>query len=77
MFTTSRYAGPETRQRARKLAEEAGEPFVARGKRTVAQLAALARKMGQARVSILEERGKKPGGVAAIRVSETGKWEWL
>jgi rRNA maturation protein Rpf1 len=77
MFTTSRYAGPGTRRMARKLAEEAGEPFVARGKRTVAQLAALARKMGEGRVSILEERGKKPGKTAVVRVSETGKWEWV
>jgi len=77
MFTTSRYAGPGTRRRARELAEEAGEPFVARGKRTVEQLVALARKTGEERISILEERGKKPGTVAVIRVSETGKWEWV
>lgn len=77
MFTTSRYAGPETRRRAQALAEEAGEPFVARGKRTIAQLAALARKMGEERISVVEERGKKPGAIAAIGVSETGKWEWL
>ncbi len=77
MFTTSRYAGPETRRKARELAKEAGEPFAARGKRTVAQLAALARKKGEERVSILEERGEKPGKIAVIRVSETGKWEWV
>ncbi len=77
MFTTSRYAGPDTRNKAMELAKEAGEPFVARGKRTIAQLVALARKTGEERISILEERGKKAGSTAVIRVSETGKWEWL
>lgn len=76
MFTTSRYAGPETRRTARKLALEAGEPFVARGKRTIAQLVALARRSGEERISIVEERRGKPGGTAVIRVSASGKWEW-
>jgi rRNA maturation protein Rpf1 len=77
MFTTSRYAGEETRRKAQALAQSAGEPFVSRGKRTIAQLAALARKTGQERISILEERGKKPGAMAVIAVSETGGWRWL
>jgi rRNA maturation protein Rpf1 len=76
MFTTSRYAGRETRRGAQKMAAEAGERYVARGKRTIASLAALARKMGEARISVVEERSGKPGSVAVIVVSETGKWAW-
>jgi rRNA maturation protein Rpf1 len=76
MFTTSRYAGRETRRGAQKMAAEAGEPYVARGKRTIADIAALARKTGESRVSVVEERGGKPGSVAVIIVSETGKWSW-
>jgi rRNA maturation protein Rpf1 len=77
MITTSRYAGPETRRKAMAMAFEAGEPFVARGKRTIAQLVAMARKNGEERISIVEERGGKPAGTAVMKVSETGKWEWL
>jgi rRNA maturation protein Rpf1 len=77
MFTTSRYAGAETRRKAQELSEAAGEPYLARGKKTIAQLAAIARRTGQERISVLEERGKKPGAVAVIAVSETGGWKWL
>lgn len=72
MFTTSRYAGRETRRHAQAMAAEAGEPYVARGKKTIAQLAALARRMGEERISVVEERGGKPASVAVAVVSEQG-----
>lgn len=76
MFTTSRYADRETRREAQRMAAEAGERYVARGKKTIAQLAALARRAGEERISVLEERGGRAGRVAVILVSETGKWSW-
>ncbi len=76
MFTTSRYASVETRRAAKALAESAGEPFVARGKKTIDQLAGLARRMGQSGISVVEERGGKPAVIATIRVDERGRWAW-
>lgn len=76
MITTSRYASPETRDFARSMAREAGERFVARGKKTIEQLAALARRDGDGRVSIVEERGGKAALVASLRVDELGGWAW-
>jgi len=73
MYTTSRYASEETRRKARKLASGAGEPYIARGKHTIDQLADIARRRGQHRISILQDRS----GIAVIEVGETGSWRWL
>jgi rRNA maturation protein Rpf1 len=42
MFTTSRYASSKARELARRMAVEAGEPFLSRGKHTIDQLAGIA-----------------------------------
>lgn len=76
MFTTSRYASKETRTLGRKMAGEKGERFLARGKKTVAQLVSAARRLGEKRIFVVEEKDGKPAGVAAIEVSETGGWKW-
>ena len=76
MFTTSRYASRETRLLARRMAEEGRERYVARGKHTIASLAALCRKAGDAKLCVVEEKGGKPRTVATIRIKETGEWEW-
>ena len=76
MFTTSRYAGEETREKARMLAKENDELFLARGKRTIEELVSFARKKGEEHISVVEEDGGKPAKVCRITVSETGKWSW-
>ena len=74
MFTTSRYASEKARKLARKLAEENKEPYVSRGKHTIQQLAEIARKKGEERICVVED--KEPFVIATIKVSETGEWEW-
>lgn len=77
MYTTSRYASAATRSAARALAEKAGEPYAARGKKTIAQLADHARRSGEELVRIVEERDGRAASVAEIRVDEKGGWSWL
>lgn len=76
MFTTSRYASRETRRFASTMAEEKGERYAARGKRTIADLAADARKRGEAEITVVEERGGKPAVLSRISVDELGRWKW-
>ncbi len=76
MFTTSRYAGEETKKLARRLAKDNDELFLARGKRTIEELVSLARKKGEDKISVVEEEAGRPAKVCRIKVSETGKWRW-
>lgn len=76
MFTTSRYASQETRGFARKTATRRGEPFFARGKKTITELAAVARRLGEKNIFIVEERDGKPAEIVKIAISETGLWRW-
>lgn len=76
MMTTSRYASPQTRSMARKMAADSGEAFMARGKRTVEQLVASARRKGEGRITIIEEREGRPAVMAVIAIDEMGKWRW-
>ncbi len=71
MFTTSRYAPLKAREMARRMAAEAGEPFLSRGKHTIEQLAGIARRKGERFISIVEENK-----IMRIEVDETGKWRW-
>lgn len=72
MFTTSRYASLKARELARRMAVEAGEPFLSRGKHTIDQLAGIARRKGERHISIIEE-----SKAMRIEVDETGKWRWI
>jgi rRNA maturation protein Rpf1 len=76
MLTTSRYASEETRRAARSLASSSGSRFVARGKKTIAELAELARKGGDATIGIVEERGGKPAFISSMEVLARGGWRW-
>jgi len=76
MFTTSRYASESTRELARRMAKKNNEVFISRGKHTIAQLAGIARRKGEERISIIEEQGKKPSLLATITIMETGEWRW-
>ncbi len=67
MFTTSRYASIETRKKA-----SGHGYYVARGKKTIADLAAIARKKGYARIAIVGENK-----TSTIAVDEMGDWHYL
>lgn len=77
MYTTSRYASGETRGLARKLATRNSEPYVARGKRTIAGLAAMARKAGESAITVVEERDGRPALLSRVEVDELGRWRWV
>ncbi len=66
----------ETRKKARKLATENKERYIARGKKTIKELAEWARKNGEEIITILEEKEKKPERIVKIIVKETGQWAW-
>ncbi|HSB47508.1 MAG TPA: hypothetical protein VLD37_05825 [Candidatus Bilamarchaeum sp.] len=76
MITTSRYSSKKTRDFAKRLAEEGSEAYVARGKKTIDELAAIARKSGDERISVVEEKDDAPAKIIEIRVFETGRWAW-
>ena len=76
MYTTSRYASMETRKKASLIAKESKEPYIARGKKTIDSLAKQARKCGESRLNILEERKGKAAIIAVIEIDEMGKWSW-
>ncbi len=76
LLTTSRYASDETRRAARALAASSGSRFVARGKKTIAELAEFARRNGDATIGVLEERGGKPAFISSMEVLGRGGWRW-
>jgi hypothetical protein len=76
LITTSRYASRQTRSLARSMAADSGERYVARGKKTISQLALLAHRIGDERIAVIEERGGLASVEAVIAVDELGRWEW-
>lgn len=77
LFTTSRYASEETRNIAKKLARRQKEKYVARGKKTIDEVVAAARKNGDERITVVEEKGSKPYRIAVLAVDELGNWSWV
>jgi len=76
VYTTSRYASGDTRTFARRLAEKKGEPYVARGKRTMAELAAFARRTGEETITVVEEKAGGPAVLCTAKVDALGRWSW-
>jgi rRNA maturation protein Rpf1 len=72
MYTTSRYTQTKTRELAKRLAKENNEQYVARGKKTIYQLVAYARRKGHDTIKIIEDNEK----IATIEVDELGHWKW-
>jgi hypothetical protein len=66
----------ETRRKASLIAKESKEPYIARGKKTIDSLAADARRCGESRLNIIEERKGKAATIAVIEVNEMGGWAW-
>ena len=76
MITTSRYASLKTRTLAKSMADENGEIYVARGKKTIDALAAYARRVGEGRITLIEEKGGIAHTLALIDVDARGGWSW-
>ncbi len=76
MITTSRYASKQARDFAIKLAKEKNERYVARGKRTIESLAALARRQGDETIYVIEEEEDSHCQVVMIKIDEKGGWKW-
>lgn len=77
MITTSRYASVNTRKLARSMAMKKHTIYVARGKKTIDQLAEQARRKGESEVAIIEEKKGAADSVSLIEVRETGEWRWV
>ncbi|MBN1170035.1 hypothetical protein JXA56_03345 [Candidatus Micrarchaeota archaeon] len=71
MYTTSRYASEKTRRKAKTLGE-----FFSRGKKTISQLADMARKKGHHMIGIVREKNGAPCTISVISVNELGEWSW-
>ena len=77
MWTTSRYAAAETKNIARQLAEIFNQNYYARGKHTIEQLANDARRKGEERIFIIEEKDKQANELSVIAIDELGQWQRL
>lgn len=58
------------------MARREGQRYVARGKKTIAHLAGEARKSGEERIGVIEERGGRMAVLCIIRIDERGRWAW-
>jgi len=76
MLTTSRYPSRETREGAKRLAASLGTGYHARGRKTIGELAGLARRTGEREILVVEERAGRPFLVALIEVNSAGGWRW-
>lgn len=76
MYTTSRYASGQARTLAKRMAGEHGEKYVARGKKTVRELAESARRRGDGCVCIVSDGGRGAAGLSCMEVLCDGGWKW-
>jgi len=76
MITTSRYAPEEIRLEAKLQAGRSGEKYVARGKKTIEQIAQFARKNGDGHVFIICERRGGGSVTEKINIDPRGRWKW-
>ena len=76
MWSTCRYASLQTRETAEKLARSTGSRYVARGKKTILQLAFLARKSGSHAVNLVFQQGGCPYWVMRLDIQPSGAYRW-
>ncbi|MGV8084905.1 MAG: hypothetical protein ACP5N9_01490 [Candidatus Bilamarchaeum sp.] len=77
MITTSRYASKETKDEAKKIAQKRAEKYIARGKKTIEKIVESARRSGEHKVLILEEKNNKPLKLSILQIDELGRWKWI
>lgn len=76
MFTTSRYATVATRRLAKSMAADAGQVYIARGKKTIDELALEARRLGDGTLAVVEEHKGAASVIARISIGPDGSWAW-
>lgn len=76
IVTTSRYASKATRDLAKKITAEKSAEYLARGKKTVHQLAESAWKKGHDRILVIEEEDKNPKFISEVLIDHWGNWKW-
>ena len=73
MWTTSRYAPKAIRVLALALSNAFSGNYVSRGKKKLDELVEEARKNGEERIFLLDNKRT----IGIINVDEIGKWDWL
>ena len=76
IVTTSRYASKAARDLAKKIAEDKGSEYTARGKKTVNELVESAWKKGHDRILVVEEEDESPRFISEVLIDHWGKWKW-
>jgi len=82
IVTTSRYAGQAIRIAAGKFAKAKKSKYVARGKRTIRELAEFAWRKGHSKIVIIGREKPRSASAAGkiiaseINIDEWGKWKW-
>ena len=76
IVTTSRYASKKTRSAAIEFAKKQKSFYVARGKKTIAQLVEFAWRKGEEKIAIVRERKGTSAVVDEIEIDQWGKWKW-
>lgn len=75
IVTTSRYASRAVRAIAADFAKSRKSVYVARGKRTIRQLAEYAWRKGHDKIALVRE-GAGRVAVDEVEIDHWGKWRW-
>jgi rRNA maturation protein Rpf1 len=76
IWTTCRYASAQTREAAKRLARLSGSRYVSRGKKTLLELADLARRSGYDTICLVFQQKEKPFWVFPLEVKPFGDLKW-
>lgn len=76
MWSTCRYASIKTRKAAARLAQSFGAHYVSRGKKTIVELASLARRKGIGSICLVFQKNESPFWVFQIMVLPSGGFRW-
>ncbi len=76
MYTTSRYAKAETRKLAREMARRDDQQYISRGKKSLWDIADLARRIGDEEVLVLRQERGKLASISRMKILNGGGFIW-
>jgi len=77
IFTTKRYAEPRLRAFAKSLADKRRGIYVARGKKTIADLVGFAARLGEGKVTVVRKPAEgTDSDHVVIVILPGGGWRW-
>jgi rRNA maturation protein Rpf1 len=76
LWSTCRYASLKTREAAKRLAQKHGSRYVSRGKKTISELSALARRLGFEGICLVFQKNESPFWVIQISILPSGEFHW-